>query len=37
MLIHGDGNSNIRQGSCFELEDEIKKMEYRYGFNESTL
>lgn len=25
MLIHGDGNSNIRQGSCFELEDEIKK------------
>lgn len=25
MLIHGDGNSNIRQGSCFDLEDEIKK------------
>lgn len=25
MLIHGDGNSNIRQVSCFELEDEIKK------------
>ena len=21
MLIHGDGNSNIRQGSCFDLED----------------
>ncbi len=21
MLIHGDGNSNIRQGSCFELSD----------------
>lgn len=21
MLIHGDGNSNIRQGSCFELTD----------------
>lgn len=25
MLIHGDGNSNIMQGSCFDLEDEIKK------------
>ncbi len=25
MLIHGDSNSNIRQGSCFELEDEIEK------------
>lgn len=25
MLIHGDGNSNIFQGSCFDLEDEIKK------------
>ena len=25
MLIHGDGNSNIRQGRCFNLEDEIQK------------
>ena len=25
MLIHGDGNANIRQGSCFDLEDEINK------------
>lgn len=25
MLIHGDGNSNIQQGSCFDLLDEIKK------------
>lgn len=25
MLIHGDGNSNIRQGSCFELGEQIKK------------
>ncbi len=25
MLIHGDGNSNIRLGSCFELEDWIKQ------------
>ncbi|MDP3210608.1 N-6 DNA methylase [Methylotenera sp.] len=24
MLIHGDGNSNVKQGSCFELEDFIK-------------
>lgn len=24
MLIHGDGNSNIRHGNCFELSDEIK-------------
>ena len=25
MLIHGDGNSNIRQGSCFDLGDWIKQ------------
>ena len=25
MLIHSDGNSNIRQGSCFELDDWIKE------------
>lgn len=25
MLIHSDGNSNIRQGSCFELADWIKE------------
>ena len=25
MLIHGDGNSNIRQGSCFELTDYADK------------
>ena len=25
MLIHSDGNSNIRQGSCFALEDWIKE------------
>lgn len=25
MLIHGDGNSNIRLGSLFDLEDEIEK------------
>lgn len=25
MLIHSDGNSNIRQGSCFSLEDWIKE------------
>ena len=25
MLIHGDGNSNVRKGSCFDLEDWIKK------------
>lgn len=24
MLIHGDGNSNIRQGSCFDMRDWIK-------------
>ena len=24
MLIHSDGNSNIRQGSCFDFEDDIK-------------
>lgn len=24
MLIHGDGNSNVIQGSCFELDDWIK-------------
>ncbi|KRK58106.1 N-6 DNA Methylase [Fructilactobacillus fructivorans] len=27
MLLHGDGNSNVKQGNCFELED----------FNESSL
>ena len=25
MLIHGDGNSNVRMKSCFDLEDWIKK------------
>lgn len=25
MLIHGDGNSNIQQGSCFDIESEIEK------------
>jgi len=25
MLIHSDGNSNIRQGSCFDFEDAIKE------------
>lgn len=25
MLIHGDGNSNVTQGSCFELENFIKE------------
>lgn len=25
MLIHGDGNSNIYQGNCFDMEDEIRK------------
>lgn len=25
MLIHSDGNSNIRQGSCFDLKDWIKE------------
>ncbi len=25
MLIHSDGNSNIRQGSCFDLDDWIKE------------
>ena len=25
MLIHSDGNSNIRQGSCFDFENEIKE------------
>jgi hypothetical protein len=25
MLIHSDGNSNIRQGSCFDFEDTIKE------------
>lgn len=25
MLIHSDGNSNIRQGSCFDLADWIKE------------
>ncbi len=25
MLIHGDGNSNVRKGSCFDLEQWIKK------------
>ena len=25
MLIHSDGNSNIRQGSCFDFEDWIKE------------
>lgn len=24
MLIHGDGNSNVMQGSCFDLSDKIK-------------
>ena len=24
MLIHGDGNSNVRQGSCFDLSDFIR-------------
>ena len=24
MLIHGDGNSNVKQGSCFELESDIR-------------
>ena len=27
MLIHGDGNSNIIQGSCFNLEQDIEKWE----------
>ncbi|KRN13068.1 restriction enzyme alpha subunit [Fructilactobacillus fructivorans] len=25
MLLHGDGNSNVKQGNCFELEDFIEK------------
>ena len=25
MLIHSDGNTNIRQGSCFDFEESIKK------------
>lgn len=25
MLIHGDGNSNVRQGSCFDKGEEIEK------------
>lgn len=36
MLIHSDGNSNIRQGSCFALADWIKEAKPNMNLNFSN-
>lgn len=37
MLIHGDGNSNIEFGSCFDKKEFIKKGKARYCAHESAI
>lgn len=37
MLIHGDGNSNIRRSSCFDSEKWIKESNVKSCFNESPI